>query len=64
MEKGNYIIEENHHLLSALKDRIPFIPCCVIAHWLPPLAPIKTLKLMLPIFQVQGLEHLGLTVFI
>lgn len=41
-----YIIEENHNLWAAFKDRIPFhIQCCVIANWLPPLAPIKTLKL-------------------
>jgi hypothetical protein len=60
-----YITEGNHRLWVALKEGIPFIPCRVIPHWLPPhgsyinldidVANLKSKKVILP-------EHLGLTV--
>lgn len=31
-----YVTEGNHRLWVALKEGIPFIPCRVIHHWLPP----------------------------
>ena len=60
-----YITEGNHRLWVALKEGIPFIPCRVIPHWLPPhgsyknldidVANLKAKKVILP-------EHLGFTV--
>ena len=42
-----YVSEGNHRLWVAIREGIPFVPCRVVPHWLPPpppMAPRKTLK--------------------
>ena len=60
-----YITEGNHRLWVALKEEIPFIPCRVIPHWLPPNGSYKKLDIDFSKFKSKELilpEHLGLTV--
>ena len=40
-----YITEGNHRLWVAIQDSIPFIPCRVVPHWLPPNGPYKELEI-------------------
>ena len=44
-----YITEGNHRLWVAIQEGIPFIPCPVIPHRLPPMALTKSLKLIFPL---------------
>ena len=39
------ITEGNHHLWVAIQEAIPFIPCRVIPHWLPPNGSYKKLEI-------------------
>ena len=40
-----YITEGNHRLWVAIQEGIPFIPCRVIPHWLPPNGSYKKLEI-------------------
>ncbi|KAJ7371880.1 hypothetical protein OS493_022601 [Desmophyllum pertusum] len=60
-----YVTEGNHRLWVALKEGIPFIPCRVINHWLPPYGSYKKLDIDFSTLKCKEIilpEHLGLTV--
>ena len=60
-----YITEGNHRLWVAIQEGIPFIPCRVIPHWLPPNGSYKKLEIdfsTLKFGETILPEQLGLTV--
>ena len=60
-----YITEGNHRLWMAIQEGIPFIPCRVIPHWLPPNGSYKKLEIdfsTLKFGETILPEQLGLTV--
>ena len=60
-----YITEVNHRLWVAIQEGIPFIPCRVIPHWLPPNGCYKKLEIdfsTLKFGETILPEQLGLTV--
>lgn len=57
--------EGNHRLWVAINEGIPFVPCRVIPHWLPPNGSCKKIDMDLTTLQSKKIilpEHLGLTV--
>ena len=60
-----YVTEGNHRLWVAIREGIPFVPCRVIPHWLPPNGLCKKIDMDLTTLQSKEIilpEHLGLTV--
>ena len=60
-----YITEVNHRLWVAIQEGIPFIPCHVISHWLPPNGCYKKLEIdfsTLKFGETILPEQMGLTV--
>ena len=63
-----YITEGNHHLWVATQEGIPFMPCRVVPHWLPPPPPNGSYKKLEIDFSTLKFgetilpEQLGLTV--
>ena len=60
-----YLTEGNHRLWVALREEIPFVPCRVIPHWLPPNGLCKNIDADLKALQSKKVilpEHLGLAV--
>ena len=60
-----YLTEGNHRLWVALREEIPFVPCRVTSHWLPPNGLCKNIDVDLKALESKNVilpEHLGLTV--
>ena len=60
-----YLTEGNHRLWVALREKIPFLPYCVIPQWLPPMYHLQMSMQISTILQSKEVilpEHLGLTV--
>ena len=51
-----YITEGNHRLWVAIQEGIPFIPCPVIPHWLPPNGSYKKLEIDFLHFKIWGIN--------